>query len=360
MMPISFLFACLANLASTQEQARVNVEPTLLVGSKAPAISVETWIKGNPVWSLEPGRVYVVEFWATWCPPCTKAIPHLSDVQNRHRNASVVVIGVASHERGSDQSQKLAGLQDFVAARGEKMSYTVGFDPDRSMQRNWMEPARQTGIPTAFVVDRKGIIAWIGHPRDIDTPLAQILANTWDLKAAAARFLHGVETEAKGGPLLSDLSAATKAEEWSKAVTVIETLIALDPDQFAYLSGDKFRLLLTKLRDTERAYAYAREVVAASADRAEVLNSIAWAIVDPESKVEKRDLELAMSAAERANLLAHDTEASYLDTLARVYATQGNFAKAAALQQKAVELLVGDEQKLYEQTLIKYKAKLGG
>src|SRR5262245_9957034 len=118
--------------------------PTLFVGSKAPALSVETWVKGTPIWSLEPGKIHVVEFWATWCAPCIRCIPHLSDLQARYRIAGVTIIAVAASERG-DEAQRLGNVREFVTERGEKMAYAVGFDADRSMQRNWMDPARQTG-----------------------------------------------------------------------------------------------------------------------------------------------------------------------------------------------------------------------
>src|SRR5262245_2592908 len=152
MICIPFLFASLVAMGGGEEPCEFK-PPTLLVGSKAPALSIETFVKGTPTWSLEPGKIHVVEFWATWCPPCIKSIPHLSELQARHRNGSVTIIAVASSERGGDPAQRLDAVKDFVAERGEKMAYTVGFDADRSMYKNWMEPARQTGIPTAFVVD---------------------------------------------------------------------------------------------------------------------------------------------------------------------------------------------------------------
>ena len=47
----------------------------LKVGDNAPAITIADWVKGEPITGLEKGRVYVVEFWATWCGPCRVSIP---------------------------------------------------------------------------------------------------------------------------------------------------------------------------------------------------------------------------------------------------------------------------------------------
>jgi thiol-disulfide isomerase/thioredoxin len=49
-------------------QTKAAAAPTLKVGDKAPALVVEKWLKGRPVPRFERGRLYVVEFWATWCP----------------------------------------------------------------------------------------------------------------------------------------------------------------------------------------------------------------------------------------------------------------------------------------------------
>jgi thiol-disulfide isomerase/thioredoxin len=356
---IPFLFASLVAMGCGEESSCEFKQPTLLVGSKAPALSIETWVKGTPIWSFEPGKIHVVEFWATWCPSCIRSIPHLSELQARYRNGSVTIIAVAASERGSDPAQRLGAVKEFVAERGEKMAYTVGFDADRSMHKNWMEPSRQTGIPTAFVVDRNGIIAWIGHPLEMDAPLAQIVAGTWDVKAASAKFQRDVEAEAKAAPLLGALSRAMKDENWSKALEQIDAVLALGSEQFDYLRGDRFRLLLTRMGQPVAAYAYARETMAAAPARADILNAIAWAIVDPNAKVEKRDLDLALQAAEGANRIAQDREPSYLDTLARVHAAKGDFSRAIELQTRALNLVTGDDRALYEKTLAEYKAKKG-
>lgn len=150
---------------------------TLKAGDAAPALSIEQWLKGSPVTGFDPGKVYVVEFWATWCPPCVANIPHLNDTQAKH--PEIVVIGVAGSERRPSDGQpdtRVEKLNEFMAKRGDGMNYRVGYDDDRSMPKAWMEPAGQNGIPCVFIVGGDGRIAWIGHPVAMDKYLEQAIA----------------------------------------------------------------------------------------------------------------------------------------------------------------------------------------
>jgi thiol-disulfide isomerase/thioredoxin len=152
----------------------------LKVGDAAPRLSVKEFLKGEPVSNLEKGTVYVVEFWATWCPPCRTTIPHLTKLQKKHRDA--VFIGVSIAERN------LAGVKPFVQQMGDQMAYRVALDDAQgSMMKTWFAAAGQKGIPSAFIINKDGRIAWIGHPMQMDGPLEQILTDKYDLEAAIAR-----------------------------------------------------------------------------------------------------------------------------------------------------------------------------
>ena len=59
--------------------------PTLKIGDPAPQIKVEGWARGEAITSFEKGKVYVLDFWATWCGGCIASFPHISFVANKYR-----------------------------------------------------------------------------------------------------------------------------------------------------------------------------------------------------------------------------------------------------------------------------------
>ena len=61
-------------------------EITLQIGDDAPGLQYSKWVKGTPVTSFEKDRMYVLEFWATWCGPCKAAMPHLSELAKKYED----------------------------------------------------------------------------------------------------------------------------------------------------------------------------------------------------------------------------------------------------------------------------------
>ena len=92
------------------------------------------------------GKVVLLDFWATWCPPCRKEIPGFIEMYNSYRSRGFVVIGVSMDDSTSD-------IKKF--AKRYKMNYAILLGAGRDD----LEPAfGQLPLPTAFVIGRDGRI----------------------------------------------------------------------------------------------------------------------------------------------------------------------------------------------------------
>jgi thiol-disulfide isomerase/thioredoxin len=89
------------------------------------------------------GKRVVIDFWATWCPPCVREIPHFVRLVNESSRDDLMVIGISREE---DRI-----LRDFVKAKG--VNYPVGRAGDLSSPY-----ADIRSIPTTFFIDRQGVI----------------------------------------------------------------------------------------------------------------------------------------------------------------------------------------------------------
>ncbi len=191
-------------------------------GETAPALSAQEWVKGAPIPRFEPGKVYLVEFWAVWCGPCIGNIPHLNALQKKHAQDGLVVIGYTNPdlEAGYTGTRKegntLQQVRDFVAARGDGMAYHIAYDtPDKAGYKAWMNTIG--GIPHAFLIGRDGKLAVNFHPFYLDEAIEQVLAGTWDsttgpqrLRANANLYyqLIAAPTPEKFWPIYDELAAA--------------------------------------------------------------------------------------------------------------------------------------------------------
>ena len=312
----------------------------LMLGDPAPAIQVAEWVQGQPVTRFEPGQIYVVEFWATWCGPCKVAIPHLNELAQEYAG-KVRFVGVSVWERIS--AEKPYAVPQFVKSMGDKMTYTVAADvvtpgvETGPMAGSWMDAAGQNGIPAAFIVNGDGKIAWIGNPMGIDQPLADIVAGKWDLAAASKKYALDLRLKGAHAALVREVTKAKKEKDFAGALRAIEAGFASDPALEPYFGLDKYFLLRDAQRPADAASYGQRLVAEVYADNPNALNQLAWTIVDPKSKV-AGDYELAVKAAERATALVDWKDASILDTLAVALFKTGRVAQAIEIQTRAVEL----------------------
>jgi thiol-disulfide isomerase/thioredoxin len=204
---------------------------SLTIGSKAPEIRVAHWVQGQPVTHFEPGRVYVLEFWATWCGPCRSAIPHLSKLAKAHGDR-VTIVGVNVFERETQGTPKgIEQIEKFVSSMGANMSYPVCVDTHENfMAEAWMQASGRQGIPASFVVDGEGKIAWIGHPLGgLDGVIQGLLDGTFDAEAGRAAMAEEENRQAEMQRRMRQMQpffAALKSENYEQAVREVDKLAA--------------------------------------------------------------------------------------------------------------------------------------
>lgn len=313
--------------------------PTLYPGRPAPELHIADWVKGEPIEALEEGKVYVVEFWATWCGPCKEAMPHMAKLQKEYGD-KVAFIGVTDETR-KEIDPFMAQKSHLGPTWSEVLTYRIALDSESRTSRGFMEPAMQGGIPCAFIVGKTGNVEWIGHPASIDEPLKQVVAGKWDSQ--------------KEGVLFTAEHRVRNAGSIENAMKVVDDILTKVPNN-ANMQRMRFGLLV-QMEKIKEANEYAAKTLKIHADDHDFQGTIAWwlATIVPRD----RDLDLAASAAKQAIKLTDGKNADHMDTLARIYFEQGEFAQAVATQKTAIQVDAGRNPGL-KRALKRYQAAAEG
>ena len=137
------LLACLFVINSFSQNKQIWAKS--IINQKAPKLVVEKWLTDQP---NTKGKFVLIDFWATWCGPCRKAIPELNQFKTEFKN-DLIVIGI------SDETQEK--VQSFS---NPKIEYYSAIDSERRMY-NVLEIQ---GIPHCILIDPDGIVRWEGFP----------------------------------------------------------------------------------------------------------------------------------------------------------------------------------------------------
>ena len=367
------------------------------LGEPAAELKIAKWIKGEPVQIKEGSKeIYVVEFWATWCPPCRTSIPHLTEVQKRFKDKNVTIIGITN--------EKEAVVKPFVNDLGSKMDYHVAID-EGATGKGYMQAYGINGIPHAFIVQDKKVV-WHGHPMaGLDKTLEEVVSGKYDLNKAKARLkaeaLHeqfqqaaAEGDDAKADKLAAEIQAAVKegtfthpfdAEKEKKEIRLammknqLRQAVARDQEEKVEEFSKKLKELdpsvnVQDLRDEVAMQKAAGEYFQAVSDdnssadlkklgeelapklknHPEVANNVAWLILTGD-EVKRRDSEFALTVAKQAVEDSKWKAPHIIDTYARALFDNGKKQEAIEAQEKALAAAGESDKAQYERTLKAYR-----
>jgi len=324
----------------------------LTIGSTAPALDVEHWVQdGNgffkPVTEFKPGNVYVVEFWATWCGPCISSMPHLAELQEKLRGENVQIVSISDEPLETveaflkRETTNKAGEQTTFASITAPYSLTT--DPDRSAHEDYMEAANQSGIPTAFIVGKDGKIEWIGHPMQMDEPLDQVVAGSWNRTEFAESFI----AEQKLSDTMQTLSRLANQGKFAEAIALLDAELAKKlPEKIQdQLVGVKYQIKLMSGMVDDEVVAFIRNRVTSAKGNAIGVAQVAFQLLQiaqqnpaAAQQAGMKGLITEVVAATKAEVEGAEKQIQplMLDVIAHLQEATGDLDAAIASQEAAV------------------------
>jgi thiol-disulfide isomerase/thioredoxin len=311
---------------------------SLRVGDPAPALKASRWLQGQPVRAFEPGKVYVVEFWATWCGWCILMMPHAAELQAQYKDQGVTFLHYSARDPDNTAEQVAA----FVKRRGPRLPFAFADADDRTTFDAWVTAAGRKGLPCTFVVDRAGRIAFIGHPMYLGVALPKVLAADATPQAVGDAMrkvwedFHAIGSVEVLGDDRASLKAIMDFEAKYPAMANLPPLIR------AKLS------YMPKVGAVDEARRLAEAMVARAIKQGDPasLDQVSSLLRLGAGKRSKELLAVAVKAAEAMVRLTGDEDASALLHLASTYAVAGDRPRAREYARKAVAAAAGSPEPL--------------
>lgn len=113
-------------------------------GDKAPSFSLDSMNNAGKL-SIEPGKVTIVDFWATWCEPCKKSFPKYQELYVKYKASGLEIVAISVDDEKN-------GIPDFAKTHGAK--FPVGWDDGKKIADKW----KPENMPSAYIVDKTGVV----------------------------------------------------------------------------------------------------------------------------------------------------------------------------------------------------------
>jgi len=343
-------------------------DDSLEIGSPAPALDIEHWVqngdgKYSKVTSFQRDKVYVVEFWATWCGPCVQSMPHLAALQTKYADKGLQIVSISNESLEDVKAFLDNSIQDLdgkeVSVAEVTKTYCLTTDPDGSCDKDYMLAAKRDGIPCAFLVGKDSKIEWIGHPMEMEPVLDAILEGKWDREEYIAEQKLIAEVQATIGGL-------ARSKKYKEAANAVDGFLERITDkrlQFGLLKSKIDLQILAKADESELLETY-KTLFASCESEPLFVQDVAWTAFEKfsEQKLKnKQILEVSISAVENVIPgVEGGDKANLFDTVARLNHAIGKKQAALQAQLQAVKFSDGSDEGGFKQFLEELQMELKG
>ena len=137
-------------------------------GDKAPQFALDS-MNGAGKMTIAPGKVTIVDFWATWCEPCKKSFPKLQELYVKYKSNGLEIVAVSVDDEKN-------GITDFAKTHGGA-KFPVGWDDGKKLAEKW----KPENMPTSYIVGKDGTVKFIhrgyhdGEENEVEKELKSLL-----------------------------------------------------------------------------------------------------------------------------------------------------------------------------------------
>lgn len=297
--------------------------PALQIGDAAPPLNVE-WLS-NSRQSKSPG-VQIIVFWATWCPKATAFLSQSSELDRTAKSdCQFIAVSEEPHEE----------MRRFLESSPFHESIMIAADPSGITSRQYLDAAEYFSLPAAFIVSPDGVVQWIGAADEALSPLAAVLAGTWDVAAARQAADADLRRRAAVSHARPRILNSTVLGQSGEAEKHAARLVEEFPDVVDFQFLRLYHLMVSG--QSAEASHTARGILEANSNSPEVLKQLAWILVTNSDSADT-DPETTAEAARKALALSQPPTADLLEVLARVEWQRQNRDEALRLVEQAIRL----------------------
>ncbi len=331
--------------------ARVN--PPIQPGARVSFPAFAAWVKGTPITSFTPGKVYVFEFFSTSCSHCKEFAELITRLARTYGAQGAEFIAI------TDEEAPIVKAWLALPGKLNEVPYSVVSDPDRSAMITLQNGTFRNFNPRFFVI-KNGIVQWFGHPKEAEEPIAKVVAGTWDPETVRAAAITD-STVSRGKDLLDRVAReCDKTGDWTPMFTALDAVRAAIPERAGQYDAQRFVIMIGLGDMPDAGYEFGRRIAKEYAQDMLTTRSLARAILNsPYAK--RRDVDFAMELAVTADTLAKGEDARAADTLGLAWFSKGNREKAIENAERAVKLEKDQKtREQYKQALQKFRTGTPG